>query len=264
MYITPEQQEKLRELILNQGWVVMEAYKNRRSLITEYKADGCDFVTETDRLVEKNLIEGILTLFPDAIIHGEEYGLTEDISGDRPIFVIDPIDGTKYFRYGMSLFTISIGIQFAGKPIYGIILNPLSGDIIFGWTDYGVFDQFWKVEIPGVKPLHQTQIYFDTVGIHEVSEEDRVKWLELIKRLNIEVYRSRSAWASCMFAFGAVNGLIGGMIDIFWGVKVTDQIGFFAILEWLWWEVREVTYGNIRTSWLAPSSTLDDLLLLLA
>ena len=110
----------------------MEAYKNRRSLITEYKADGCDFVTETDKLVEKNLIEGILTLFPDAIIHGEEYGLTEDMTEDRPIFVIDPIDGTKYFRSGMSLFTISIGIQFVGKPIYGIILNPLSGDIIFG------------------------------------------------------------------------------------------------------------------------------------
>ena len=110
----------------------MDAYKNRHSLIIDYKSDGCDFVTETDKLVEKNLIEGILTLFPDAIIHGEEYGLTEDMTEDRPIFVIDPIDGTKYFRSGMSLFTISIGIQFVGKPIYGIILNPLSGDIIFG------------------------------------------------------------------------------------------------------------------------------------
>ncbi len=57
MYITEKQQEKLRELILKQGSIVADAYKNRFSLETYYKSDGCDFATETDEQVEKNLIE---------------------------------------------------------------------------------------------------------------------------------------------------------------------------------------------------------------
>ena len=107
----------------------MDAYKNRHSLIIDYKSDGCDFVTETDKLVEKNLIEGILTLFPDAIIHGEEYGLTEDMTEDRPIFVIDPIDGTKGFirndQYALALALIEDGEVVLGPAV---IVTPQNVD----------------------------------------------------------------------------------------------------------------------------------------
>lgn len=263
MILTKDQQKSLKILIISQWDIVARAYKNRKNLETTYKSDGQDFATETDLLVEKNLTKGILDTFPDAIICGEEYGLTEEIVLDRPIFVIDPIDGTKYFRYGMSLFTISIGIQFAGENIYGLIYNPLSGDMIAGWSAYGVSDQFGEVLPPKVESIKKTQIYYDTVGIHEVSKPDQERGLELISRINIEAYRSRSAGASCLFAFGAVSGLFGAMVDIYGGVKITDQIWFFAILRWLGWEVREVRYGDIVTKWVAPAYILDELVTLI-
>ena len=118
MIFTTEQQLALRDLALSQASIITDAYKNRSTLETHYKSDGCDFATETDELVEKNLTEGIMKIFPSAIVCGEEFGLSEAIQEDRLVFIIDPIDGTKYFRYGMSLVTLSIGVQYNGKNIW--------------------------------------------------------------------------------------------------------------------------------------------------
>lgn len=110
--ISLDQQSSLLELVYSQIPIISEAYKNRNSLIQEYKADGCDFVTDIDKQVEKNLSLGIREIFPTAVIFGEEFGLQDSLDEDSLLFLIDPIDGTKYFRYGMTFFTLSIGVQY--------------------------------------------------------------------------------------------------------------------------------------------------------
>ena len=257
--ISLDQQSSLLELVYSQIPIISEAYKKRNSLIQEYKADGCDFVTDIDKQVEKNLSLGIREIFPTAVIFGEEFGLQDSLDEDSLLFLIDPIDGTKYFRYGMTFFTLSIGVQYRWKNIYGIILNPISGDIISGGPSYGVYNQFGKVESSKTLPLKETQIYYDTVGIHSASPLDQEAGLRYISELSRACYRARSAWVSCMYAFGAVSGLIGGIIDIFWGIKPTDQAGFSAILQGLGWEEREVMIGTMKNIWLAPTETLNTL-----
>lgn len=134
--ITQKQINSLIELTKSQGEIIKNAYQNRKNLDIEFKSDGMDFVTDIDKKVEKSLSDGIFSIFPNSVILGEETGFSDENFSDKLLFVIDPIDGTKYFRYGMSLVTLSIGISYNGENIFGIILNPLSGDIIYGGKDF--------------------------------------------------------------------------------------------------------------------------------
>lgn len=257
--IESSQIQSLIDLAKREWEIITYAYEHRNSLSMEVKSDWLDFATETDMQVEKNLSDGIRTIFPNALILGEETGLQGQEQSDALIFVIDPIDGTKYFKYGMSLVTLSIGVLYKWESIFGLIYNPLSGDIIYGGKEYWVFDRFGKVTKPIVRSLRESQIYYDTVWLHEVNSETQEIWKKFISNLLSHTYRARTAGASCLYAFGAVSGLISWILDVFGAVKITDRIGYSAILQALWFEEREVTLWNITTIWLAPWELLDEL-----
>jgi inositol-phosphate phosphatase/L-galactose 1-phosphate phosphatase/histidinol-phosphatase len=66
----------------------------------------------------------ILGEYPDHGIHGEELGL-ERIDAEW-VWVIDPIDGTKAFISGMPLFGVLIALCRNGRPVLGVIDQPIS------------------------------------------------------------------------------------------------------------------------------------------
>jgi len=66
----------------------------------------------------------IATRFPEHGIIGEEYGRERDDA--EFVWVLDPIDGTKSFISGVPLFGTLIALAQRGKPILGIIDQPIS------------------------------------------------------------------------------------------------------------------------------------------
>lgn len=81
-------------------------------------------VSHIDLEIEKKVIDLITKNYPDHGILGEEFGITE---GKSPFeWVIDPIDGTSSFIAGKPLFTTLISLLFEGKPILGIIDQPIT------------------------------------------------------------------------------------------------------------------------------------------
>jgi len=90
----------------------------------------------TQRLIEQILQEA----FPDHAILGEE--------GDRPSgssspfeWILDPIDGTVNFFYGLPHFCVSIAMRRAGEMQVGVIYDPMR-------------DELWSVERGGVPTLN--------------------------------------------------------------------------------------------------------------
>ncbi|MEI8234805.1 MAG: inositol monophosphatase family protein [Verrucomicrobiota bacterium] len=76
----------------------------------------------------QELITGILLgRYPDHAIYGEE-----GIAGnqDSPFqWIVDPIDGTVNFFYGIPHFCISIALRHEGKIILGVILDPMRDEL---------------------------------------------------------------------------------------------------------------------------------------
>jgi myo-inositol-1(or 4)-monophosphatase len=98
-----------------------------------------DIKLELDRRTQR-LIESLLLLrFPSHAIYGEE-GMSGDADSEFQ-WVIDPIDGTVNYFYGIPHFSISIALRAMGTIIVGVIYDPAR-------------DELWTVEQGGVALLN--------------------------------------------------------------------------------------------------------------
>jgi inositol-phosphate phosphatase/L-galactose 1-phosphate phosphatase/histidinol-phosphatase len=101
----------------------------RSSVSVDTKFDESP-VTIADREAEAAMREVIRARFPHHAIFGEEQGFSagEHDSSLDLMWVIDPIDGTKSFITGKPLFGTLISLVCDGRPILGIIDQPILGE----------------------------------------------------------------------------------------------------------------------------------------
>jgi myo-inositol-1(or 4)-monophosphatase len=83
-------------------------------------------VTIADRTAEQAIRAVLSERFPDHGILGEEFGLDRPESPFR--WVLDPIDGTRAFISGRPSFGTLVGLLYEGRPILGIIDQPVTGE----------------------------------------------------------------------------------------------------------------------------------------
>jgi inositol-phosphate phosphatase / L-galactose 1-phosphate phosphatase / histidinol-phosphatase len=95
----------------------------RKPITVEAKADLTP-VTAADRAAEAAMRALIEKRFPDHGILGEEFGRVREDA--ELVWVLDPIDGTKSFISGVPLFGTLIALTRRGRPILGIIDQPIS------------------------------------------------------------------------------------------------------------------------------------------
>ncbi len=96
---------------------------------------GFDPVTEADRAAERAMRNLIRERFPDHGILGEEYGETPGRAPFR--WVLDPIDGTRAFIAGLPSWTTLVGLLEAGRPVLGLVAQPVLGEVYLGVTRGG-------------------------------------------------------------------------------------------------------------------------------
>jgi myo-inositol-1(or 4)-monophosphatase len=87
----------------------------------ETKTSVTDMVTESDRASERLLVEGIRAARPDDAILGEEGTAKTGTSGVR--WVLDPLDGTTNFLYGLPAFAVSIAVEVDGVTEVGVVVD---------------------------------------------------------------------------------------------------------------------------------------------
>ncbi|HUN51492.1 MAG TPA: histidinol-phosphatase [Candidatus Sulfotelmatobacter sp.] len=95
----------------------------RRPIPVESKADRTP-VTIADRAAEEAMRRRIEARFPAHGIIGEEFGRVREEA--EYLWVLDPIDGTKSFISGVPLFGTLIALLRHGRPILGIIDQPIN------------------------------------------------------------------------------------------------------------------------------------------
>jgi myo-inositol-1(or 4)-monophosphatase len=106
--------------------IIIRDFGEIENLQVSLKGPG-DFVTASDKKVEKILIEELQKARPNYSILSEEIG---KISNDESFkWIIDPIDGTANFLHGIPHFAISIGLEQDGEIICGIIYDPIKDEM---------------------------------------------------------------------------------------------------------------------------------------
>jgi myo-inositol-1(or 4)-monophosphatase len=97
-----------------------------RDLRVTTKSTITDPVTEVDREVEALIVSTLLAARPDDGVLGEEGADRPGTSGVR--WIIDPIDGTVDFMYGIPGCNVSIAAEVDGVVVAGVVVDPLHGD----------------------------------------------------------------------------------------------------------------------------------------
>lgn len=92
--------------------------------------DDLSPVTIADRGAEEIMREMIMREFPTHGVLGEEFGHHQPEARDQ--WVLDPIDGTKNFVAGSYLFGTLIALVRDGRPVVGVINQPIVNDFLIG------------------------------------------------------------------------------------------------------------------------------------
>jgi myo-inositol-1(or 4)-monophosphatase len=94
------------------------------------KSTATDVVTAADRAVERQVVAALRHARPRDTVLGEEYGDTGRAVG--PVrWILDPIDGTVNYLYGLPQYAVSLAAEVDGVVVAGVVRNAATGD---EWT----------------------------------------------------------------------------------------------------------------------------------
>lgn len=113
------------------------SYFRSGHLELETKSTVHDVVTKVDKLSESMLIERIGKCFPDHSVLGEESG-KHDAHSDY-LWVVDPLDGTNNYSQGLPVFCVSIGLQYRGETLLGVVYAPYLNELYTAIRGKGAF-----------------------------------------------------------------------------------------------------------------------------
>ena len=141
-----------------------------------------DFVTMTDKKVEKILIDELQKARSNYSILSEEIG---EIKNDEEFkWIIDPIDGTSNFLHGIPHFGISVALEKNKEIICGIIFDPIKNEIFSTEKGNGSYLNNQRIRVSSRKKLEDCIIF--TGGPRQASKNKEVS-LEEYKKFSSKV-----------------------------------------------------------------------------
>jgi myo-inositol-1(or 4)-monophosphatase len=124
------------------------------------KSTRTDVVTAADRAVERYVIEALHRRRPGDVILGEESGESSALSasGDRVRWILDPIDGTVNYLYGIPLYGVSLAAEVDGVVVAGVVRNAASDELWSAARGGGAFRAGRRLSGSPVTELSQSLI----------------------------------------------------------------------------------------------------------
>ncbi len=185
------------------GAILMEHFGNISSY--EQKSTPIDLLTIADTKSEAFIVNEIKTTFPDHHIIAEESAAVENNSDYR--WVIDPLDGTTNFVHSLPIFAVSIGLQYKGKTIVGVVYNPSANKCFFAEKNGGAFLNGEAIHITSTNTLSNSLL---VTGFPYTHDDSWSKGFDLFKTLYGKTQGVRRLGAAaldfCFVAMGRFEG----------------------------------------------------------
>jgi len=180
-----EELQTAMNLARSAGALIMEFY--RTGVAIEEKIGADDYiepVTIADRTASELIVEGLEKAFPDDGILSEEAADTKERLSKERVWMIDPMDGTLGFINRSDDFAVQIGLAQNGKPVLGVVYQPVEDILYFASAGNGAFRMEPKGEILRLSVSEKTD--FSKINL-AVSYNHRSPKMRLVKeRLGIK------------------------------------------------------------------------------
>lgn len=170
----------------------------------EFKADDSP-VTAADREAEAAIRESLLSKFPSYGFLGEESG--SERSEAESVWVVDPIDGTKSFVYGVPLFAVLIGLRRAARAALGVAYLPALDSTYWAEAGGGAYRDGRQIRVsPEVEFGRALVVCGSHGGFQRVGRE------EGMARVAERAYATRT-WGDAYGHLMVASGRAGCMLD---------------------------------------------------
>lgn len=137
--------------------IVLPRFRSLADDQVHEKSPG-DIVTVADIESENFLTERLLAILPGSTSVGEEaHSRDAKIQGrlqdSDPVWVIDPIDGTRNFTNGMATFCMMVGLIEEGVTRYGWVYDPLTDRVFTAGKGDGAYMNGDRLKTRGSPPF---------------------------------------------------------------------------------------------------------------
>ncbi|MFA6211429.1 MAG: inositol monophosphatase family protein [Candidatus Obscuribacterales bacterium] len=110
----------------------------RAGATVEEKTSATDLVTSADKALSELIVKELSERFPNDVVLSEEAPWHSTNDGKRR-WIVDPIDGTKYYVDGTGKYCVMIGLEQAGRELFGCFYMPAYNQALFGGPGLGTY-----------------------------------------------------------------------------------------------------------------------------
>ncbi|MGX6602540.1 inositol monophosphatase family protein [Micromonosporaceae bacterium Da 78-11] len=128
---TPDELLALAVRVVREAAVTARRMRAEAITDIETKSTDTDVVTAADKAVERQVVEALRAVRPDDGVLGEEYGVSGATAPGAVRWILDPIDGTVNYLYGLPQYAVSLAAEVDGVVLAGVVVNAATGD---EWT----------------------------------------------------------------------------------------------------------------------------------
>ncbi len=125
-----------------------------------------DFVTQVDIMVQRYLEEALRRRYPQVQFMGEESKKGE-IDRKKPVWIVDPVDGTTNLIYDYQMSAVSVGLVIENEPILGVVYNPYTEELFTAQKGEGAFLNGKRIHVSEAKTVQESLIAFGTTPYHK-------------------------------------------------------------------------------------------------
>ncbi len=179
-------------------------YWRRADTPVRSKADGTP-VTQADEEIERVLRKEIAAAFPGHGVLGEEQGEIEGVSGAR--WILDPIDGTKNFSWGIPVWGTLIALEVDEEIVAGVVSCPAVGERYSAGRGLGATRNGETIHVSKVDDLAKARVAFTSVN--SFTEQGR---LDRFLRY-VEISKHNRGIGDCYGHMLVASGSIDAMVE---------------------------------------------------
>jgi myo-inositol-1(or 4)-monophosphatase len=122
------------------------------------KTSDTDVVTAADRAVEREVVAALSRARPVDTVLGEEYGQRGRPGGAAVRWLLDPIDGSVNYLYGLPWYAVSLAAEVDGEVVAGVVCHAGTGQEWTAATGHGAWSGGRRLHGSGQTELSQALV----------------------------------------------------------------------------------------------------------
>jgi len=196
----------LARSVAEEAAVLVREHRAAGVEVADTKSSPVDVVTEADRAAEELIYSRLTRARPGDGFLGEEGGSAESSSGVT--WVVDPIDGTVNFLYGIPQYAVSIAASRDGEVVAGVVVNVATGEVFAATRGGGATVDGRPLRVRDVVPLEQRLV---ATGFNYVADVRRLQAVAVGRMLSTvrDIRRLGSAALDlCAVGAGRLDGFV--------------------------------------------------------